>query len=123
MAAVNRIRWWEWWIPFRPWRIVAVVEAADEIPAKLPAKGAIVVGTRERPKWIAFDCPCKSGHRIMITLDPAHQPHWSIIAGRRLTLSPSVDCHDNGRRCHYFVRHGSVQWVKDHRGGYRGTKR
>lgn len=123
MAEVNRIPWWEWWIPFRPWRIVATVEAADEIPARLPRRGAIVVGSAERPKWIAFDCPCQSGHRIMITLDPGHRPHWRIVSRNSLTISPSVDYHDNGRRCHYIVRNGSVDWVTDSYGGHRGTRR
>ena len=122
MGAVNRIQWWEWWAPFRPWRIVATVEAADEIPARLPPRGAVIVGSIERPKWIAFDCPCKSGHRIMITLDPSHRPHWRIVSRGRLTLSPSVDYDGNGRRCHYFVRDGFVEWVKDMYGGNRGTR-
>src|SRR4051812_5498462 len=101
MAGVNRIPWWEWWIPFRRWRIVAIFDAADEIPAKLPARGAVLVGSFDRPKWIAFDCPCKSGHRIMVTLDPGHQPHWSIVTRKKLSISPSVDYHEKSRRCHY----------------------
>lgn len=122
MAPMNRIRWWEWWIPFRPWRIVAVVDAADDIPVRLPARGAVVVGPLARPKWIAFDCPCKSGHRIMITLDPCHRPYWRIFVDKKLTVSPSVDYHDNKRRCHYFIRHGTVEWLKDSYGGHCGTR-
>ncbi|MFN0008778.1 MAG: DUF6527 family protein [Planctomycetota bacterium] len=105
------IAWYEWWLPFRSWRIVCSVEAADEIPKSLPERGVVVVGSSERPKWIAFDCPCRSGHRIMITLDPGHRPHWHIVSRKRLTLSPSVDYRGNGRRCHYFVRNGSVEWI------------
>jgi hypothetical protein len=123
MARVNRISWWEWWIPFRPWRIVSVFEAADEIPARLPTKGAVIVGSYEQPKWIAFDCPCKTGHRIMITLDPAHSPHWYIVEHKKLTISPSVDFQSKERRCHYFIRHGSVEWIPDSYGGPRGKRR
>lgn len=124
MAGLSRIPWWEWWIPFRPWRIVVVVDAADEIPARLPARAAVVVGSLARPKWIAFDCPCGRGHRIMVSLDSAHRPHWTIAPkGRRLTLSPSVDAHAGGKRCHYFIRLGRVEWVEDGYGGHRGSRR
>ncbi len=88
MAHVTRIPWWEW-IPGRFWRIVAAVEAADEIPKRLPRNGAVVVGTTQHPKWLAFDCPCETGHRILIALDPAHYPHWTIANQRKLSISPS----------------------------------
>ena len=123
MAAVTAIPWREWWIPFRPWRIVAVVEAADEIPPRLPARGAVIVGSPEKLKWIAFDCPCRSGHRIMITLDSRNRPHWEIASQMPLTLWPSVDYHDKNRRCHYIIRDGAVEWVRERYGGHGGPRR
>lgn len=112
MARLGRIPFWEW-IPRRAWRIVAVVEAADEIPPRLPSRGAVLVGSREHPKWLAFDCPCKSGHRIMVTLDPAHRPHWVVTRGNKLSLIPSVNYRGGGRRCHYLIRNGGIMWVND----------
>lgn len=110
MARVGRIPFWEW-IPGRAWRIVGTVQAADEIPERLPPRGAVIVGTLRCPKWIAFDCPCKTGHRIMVTLDPAHRPHWAIKRGNKLSLTPSVDYRSAERRCHYFVTNGKTVWV------------
>ena len=109
------IPWWQW-LPIHPWRIVASVEAADEIPARMPPNGAVLVGTLSTPKWIAFDCPCRRGHRIMVNLDPRHRPHWRIAKNTRLTLTPSIDVHRESQRCHYFVRNGRIVWAEPERG-------
>lgn len=110
MARVGRIPFWQW-IPGRAWRIVATVEAADEVPERLPANGAVMVGSTDHPKWLIFDCPCKTGHRIMVTLDPSHRPHWVIRKGKKLSLSPSVDYRTKERRCHYYLTNGKITWV------------
>jgi hypothetical protein len=110
MANMSKISWWQW-LPFFRWRIVVVVESADEAPARLPRNGAVLVGSTMYPKWIVFDCPCRRGHRIMLNLDHSRKPTWSTTLTGRLTVSPSVDAHEHGRRCHYFIRDGRVQWV------------
>lgn len=122
MASVGRLPWWEW-IPGRSWRIVATVEAADEIPTHLPRGGAILVGSLEQPKWLAFDCPCKTGHRIMITLDRSHCPHWTVHDQKKLSISPSVDYQSSERRCHYLIRRGKIVWVTEKEERRRGRKR
>jgi hypothetical protein len=136
-----KIRWWQWrlvdWLP--PWLTglprwgwlrlgwipqwltdqpplfcLGQVESADEIPEKLPRNTAVVVGETSRLKWIAFDCPCQSGHRIMLNLDRGRSPFWQLSpVGGPLSLSPSVNYHDGHRRCHYFIRNGKVDWVGD----------
>jgi len=122
MASVGRIPFWEW-IPGRSWRIVATVEAADEIPDRLPSHGAVIVGSLQQPKWLAFDCPCKSGHRIMVTLDPTHRPHWVVRKTKQLSISPSVDYRTAERRCHYYVADGKISWVQNTKGGSYGRRR
>ncbi|MBI5323063.1 DUF6527 family protein [Bradyrhizobium sp.] len=136
-----KIRWWQWrWIDWLPqwlthlprWQwprldwlpqsltrqpllyCIGKVESADEIPEKLPSNTAVAVGALTRPKWIAFDCPCRSGHRIMLNLDRGRSPFWQIsgVEGP-LSLSPSVNYYDGRRRCHYFIRNGKVDWMKD----------
>ncbi|MHB1643820.1 MAG: DUF6527 family protein [Acidithiobacillus sp.] len=107
---MSKIPWWQW-LPIPWWRIVVSVDAADEIPTKLPHKGAVLVGSHRQPKWLAFDCPCRRGHRVMVTLDVAHQPHWTIKGDLLLTLWPSVDDHTAGRRCHYIIRNGRTLWA------------
>ena len=109
-----RIPWWQWW-PFRRWRCIGYVASADEIPDKLPRNGAVIVGDAARPKWVGFDCPCRSGHRVLLNSDPARKPGWKLTLSRKgwLSISPSVDYRDGRRRCHYFVRDGKIAWAKD----------
>lgn len=95
------------------WRVVSRVGAADQIPETLPERGVSIVGTVKRPTWIAFDCPCHTGHRIMLNLDPARRPLWRVVRLKPLTLSPSVDALRRERRCHFFLRSGAVFWVPD----------
>lgn len=102
--------WWQW-LPLHGWRVVGTVESADEIPLKLPRNGAILVGSQVKPKWVAFDCPCRTGHRIMLNADRTRRPYWQALDIRRLTLSPSVDYLTSHQRCHYIIRNGRVEWV------------
>ncbi|CAN7488942.1 DUF6527 family protein [Variovorax paradoxus] len=104
---------WIEWLPWKGWRIAGAVEAADEIPERLPPKAAVLVGTRSHPKWIAFDCPCKENHRIVVSLDPRTHPHWTAMSGAKLSLLPSIDAWRGSRRCHYIVKDGRIRWVRD----------
>jgi len=111
----------DWW-PWRRWRVTGYVDAADEIPEHLPPKAMVVVGSVQRPKWIAFDCPCQRGHRIMLAAQPiegaedpfkAARPKWVLEAERPATLWPSVDAWHGQHRCHYIIQEGVVRWVKN----------
>lgn len=104
--------WLEFW-PFARWQLVGQVEAADEVPEHLPRRGAVLVGTRKHPKWIAFDCPCQRRHRVLLPLDPRQRPHWRLQAGSPLTLFPSIDALNDRRRCHYFITNGRTVWARD----------
>jgi hypothetical protein len=110
MGSVSKIPWWQW-IPGRSWRIVATVEAADEIPLRLPRNGVVLVGSRQYPKWLAFNCPCRTGHRIMVTLDANHSPHWNIVSEQKLSVWPSFDYRTPNLRCHYIIRSGRILWA------------
>lgn len=114
MAERMKIRWWQW-LPFWSWRLVEVVESADEISERLPRNAISIVGSPDRPKWIAFDCPCRMGHRILINADPKRKPFWQFGVNKRghVTLAPSVDYSDKAKRCHYIVRDGKIIWAKD----------
>ena len=102
-----------WWqsLPWLPWRVVCFVNAADEVPDSLPRKGAVIVGTEKHPKWLAFDCPCRRRHRIMLNLDVHRKPRWKVLGKSRLTVHPSVDSLVEDVRCHYFLRNGRVEWT------------
>jgi hypothetical protein len=107
-----KIAWWNW-LPFQRWRIVGQVELADEVPERLPRNGVALVGTPSRAKWIVFDCPCRTGHRIMLNADSGREPWWTLNQVKPLTISPSIDFQGSQRRCHYFVRSGQIVWAKD----------
>lgn len=100
-----------------PWRrrlsIGGRADAADEIPETLPRLGAVIVGPNASPTWLAFDCPCMTGHRIMLNLDQRRRPAWTVSENKKLTIHPSVDSRRPERRCHYWVRQGKITWVKD----------
>lgn len=103
------IRWWHWFPRFR-WFIAGTVEHADEVPDHLPSKAAVLVGSLQEPKWLAFDCPCRSGHRILIPLHRQQTPHWRVLAQKPLTVAPSINFQSAQKRCHYFIRGGKVMW-------------
>lgn len=107
-----KISWWQW-LPFWSWRVIGRVDSADEVPNQLPRNGVALVGDAGRIKWIVFDCPCRTGHRIMLNADPARRPRWTLNQVARLTISPSVDYRGSQQRCHYVIRNGRIAWVKD----------
>lgn len=112
MADAMKIAWWDW-LPFWRWRLVGTVESADEVPDKLPRNSVVLVGTSNSMKWIIFDCPCRTGHRIMLNADIARRPNWAVQNWERLTIFPSVDFRGDHMRCHYFIRGGRILWAKD----------
>jgi hypothetical protein len=107
-----KVSWWQW-LPFQRWRVIGAAESADEIPDRLPRNGIALVGDEARTKWIVFDCPCRTGHRIMLNTDLGRQPHWTLNHVAPLSISPSIDYRGNRRRCHYFIRRGRIIWAED----------
>lgn len=117
MAGVNDrlIDWWRrrrWTTPRYP--NLTYVPSRSDLP-ELPARRTVVVvGNAECPKWAVFACPCGHVHAIAVNLSPARHPSWRLEVNEgRPTLSPSVDCLPEGRRCHFWLRRGRVQWVQD----------
>lgn len=113
MAAVKTlIVWWRSLpLPWRRWRIADHVGAGDEVPDRLPHRGVILVGPPESPTWAVFDCPCGTGHRLMVNLDRTRHPFWRIEDRRRLSIFPSIDNITPERRCHFVVRRGTIAWA------------
>jgi len=104
----NRLIRWLYW---RRWRVVATVPSTYDVPDRLRRRTAVLVGTPGRPKWLAFDCPCRQRHRVMINLNTARFPAWTVLNLRPLTVVPSVDETQSGNSCHYILREGHVKWV------------
>lgn len=90
-----------------------IVSEADQIPDALGPYEAVLVRSATAPKWLAFDCPCGRGHRLMLNLDQARWPRWHVSAEAPLSLWPSVDTDADGHRCHYVIHYGHVAWVRE----------
>ncbi len=110
MIGRGRVAWWHW-LPRRHYFIAASVSAADEIPDRLPRRAVVVVQQGPDLTWVAFDCPCTLRHRLLINLNARCRPHWRLESERRLTLHPSVDAREDGRRCHFWITSGRVRWT------------
>ena len=96
-----------------PWRLEATVSDMDDVPAHIRPRRAYLVATATRHKWLVFDCPCGTGHRIVLNLDRARRPRWTVRLCKTaaLTLHPSVDYRDARMACHYVLSNGRVEWV------------
>lgn len=114
MAGMNGLiaLWQSLPLPWRRWRIVGQVEVADEVAERLAYGGVVLVGTPKRTAWAVFDCPCRTGHRLMLNLDTTRYPVWRIESTRPLTIRPSIDGSTPERRCHFFVHNGKISWAK-----------
>lgn len=114
MAGVDCIAWWQWLaLPWRRWRLVTRVQAGDDVPDRLPYKGVALVGSTEQPTWVAFDCPCRESHRLMVNLDKTRLPAWRIESLSPLSIRPSIDDITPERRCHFFISNGKITWAHD----------
>jgi Family of unknown function (DUF6527) len=104
---------WRVWLPRRRYRVVVTVGAADLVPHRLPRRGLVMVDGGRGPSWLAFDCPCSNRHRLLLSLNVSHRPHWRLDNPARPSLHPSIDSHDGGRRCHFWLSDGRIRWVRE----------
>ena len=113
----------------RPWRLENSVSDVDDVPSHIRARRAFLVATVRRNKWLVFDCPCRTGHRVILNLDESRDPFWTLRLTRtqRISLSPSIDYKGSRRSCHYFLSNGRVVWAPPSRttgllreGGHNG---
>jgi hypothetical protein len=50
---------------------------------------------------------------IVVSLQSSHRPRWTLVdEARGIHLHPSIDSVAE-RRCHFWLRHGRVQWVDE----------
>lgn len=92
---------------------VRAYPSAAALPDQLGRHQLAIAG--DPPAWAVMECPCGNGHRIQVRIRPfCHAAVWALKEGRRgPSLHPSVDFDSAGRRCHFWLHHGRVRWVKD----------
>jgi hypothetical protein len=104
-------------LPRRRFFIADEVDTPGDVPERLPRKAMVLVRQPSRPMWLAFDCPCERGHRLLVNLDSRRKPCWKLYdKSRRVSLSPSVDYRGPAYRCHFLIRDGRVRWFGSQRG-------
>jgi hypothetical protein len=108
----RRVLPWRSWLPHRRYHVAARVEAADLVPARLPRKAMVVVENRGVLAWVAFDCPCRRRHRLLIRLTVDERPYWRLTGLQPPSLQPSVDSRDEEQRCHFWLINGKVRWAR-----------
>ena len=65
-------------------------------------------------KWASFGCPDNCGKIVRLRLASSESPHWKVTIDwlGRATVTPSIrqltTCS-----CHFWVRHGCIQWCGD----------
>ena len=114
MATLSRVlaRFQPSALPWRKWRVIDYVDSGDQIPDKLPYRGVVLVGTPNRPSWAALDCPCNTGHRLLLNLNEHRHPYWIVSSPRRASFWPSIDATVDSRRCHFVLNRGKIRWVR-----------
>jgi hypothetical protein len=117
VSVLRRITAWLRGAPDRSRQFPKITEVAAlvEVPDDLDPHVIYLVGSSTLRKWAVFACPCERSHRVTLSLQTSHRPHWRVrIRSRGITISPSVDVRE-WRRCHYWIRDGRVDWVPDFR--------
>lgn len=100
-------------LPRRYWVVERTVCDIGSIPERIPRYRAYLVAAGDLKKWLVFDCPCNSGHQLVLNLDSSRQPSWHLFMSRtsRISVWPSIDYASADRRCHFHFQQGRVVWV------------
>lgn len=101
------------WASRRRWQVTGTYDDIDDVPEVLTSREIAIIATPQFVKWIIFDCPCRTGHRIMVNADLSRKPAWDLRAKLPATIWPSVDFANHQRRCHYSIINGRTHWAKD----------
>lgn len=89
---------------------VRIVDRVSDIPKKTDSS-IFLVERDGRYQWAVFDCPCRTGHRLTVSLRKTEQPHWAAnCQGSKVSLYPSLWLGDNCRS-HFWIRDNKVNWV------------
>src|SRR5271157_3260487 len=104
-------QWWRRRKRRKTFAGVVQLESSVDPGPELKAKKLVLIGPREKPKWLRFECPCGCGDVIALNLMASHYPRWSVEIYEDGTLSamPSVD----DRKCgsHFWIRRNKINWV------------
>ena len=83
-------------------------------PEELLPGMVVIVKDGVIEKWACLRCPGGCGEKLMLSLNTARRPRWSVKLDwlRRPSVTPSIN-QLNACHCHFWIRGGEVQWCKD----------
>jgi hypothetical protein len=83
-----------------------------DLPTSIPRHELAIVGDPNRPKWLALECPCGEGHRLVINLGSNGAARCRVDdRDGGPDVHPSIDYQGAERRCHFWLSAGRVHWV------------
>jgi hypothetical protein len=89
---------------------VKVVERVSDVPAST-GPSIFVVERAGHHQWAVFDCPCRTGHRLTVSLRKDDHPHWTAEwRGKKVSFHPSLWL-SGACRSHFWIRDNKVMWV------------
>lgn len=104
-------RWWRRRKPRKAFAGAVQLESSVDPGPHLKAGKLVLVGPKEKPKWLRFQCPCGCGDVIALNLMASHYPRWTVEIHEDGTLSamPSIDATTCGS--HFWIRRNQIRWV------------
>jgi len=81
------------------------------VPDAIAERECVLVRSDGIPKWLVFNCPCRTRHTVFLNLDTTRHPAWRLLSESPLTLWPSIDVRAADRHCHYIMYRGRVEWI------------
>jgi len=81
-------------------------------PDNLKEHIVYVVGGKKYTKWAYMKCPCGCNEVIMLSLNSATFPSWSIKQDKlgRANISPSIN-KLVGCKSHFWIIKGKLNWA------------
>jgi hypothetical protein len=108
---LGALRFWRWRRKRSSFNGFVQIESSADPSADIASGKLVLIGPKEKPKWLRFACPCGCGEILALNLMQSHSPRWSVQIDKdgTMTAYPSVDA----QRCasHFWIRHNKVEWV------------
>ncbi len=92
------------------------VKYNEELPEIILNRNIHIVGVKNNPWVIAFNCPCGCNKLIQLNLLVDGEDTWSFKVNKKgkINIYPSV-WRKVGCKSHFFIRKSKVVWVKGNR--------
>jgi hypothetical protein len=92
------------------------VKYFEELPDIIENRTIYIVGIKNYPWLIAFNCPCGCNKLIQLNLLIDGEDTWAFKINKKgkINIYPSV-WRKVGCKSHFFIRKSKVDWVKGNR--------